>query len=754
MPAAGDVERVIARTSWAVLVVGMTINQLVSMTASERVSQTVLVVMMGVFFPLLLARLGVAWWRHHRRRMALALLLSAVMTWSLGAMIVNANKVETEQQFPAPGEFLFLISYLGMVAYLTLDIDYRQRLTLRGWLDLAVICGGTACLASLLLVTPIRVASGEQGISLLLALVYPIADTVLALAALSQWLRRVRSDWRKSLLLVSAFALLACADSSFALLVSAHSYQFSVVSQALWGLAFALLVEAACRQKQPAVRALPKAAGTTVLVSAGAVALAVLAIHPDETLSYYVLPPAVVTSVCVGARLVLALRDANKAAEAFAPSLTDDLTNLPNRRAVRARLRERLRDRLNDDRALALMLLDVDRFKEINDSLGHRAGDTVLGLVAVRLVDAVGSGAMVARLGGDEFAIILESPDEIELLEVARFLLEELARPLSVDGIEICPTGSIGVAVATGDVTDAGEIMRRADVAMYQAKNSGSGAALYDIQLDDFTRSHLRFAEELRRGLADGQIEVWYQPQFVAGTSRIAALEALVRWRHPTEGVISPVSFLPAVRRAGLMGTLSDAVVRQTVSDLCRLQGLGPDVHVAVNCAPLELLDPAFLSHLLDVLKRNEVAPDRLVLEITEDSFLVDAEQTREVLHRLRDHGVQVSVDDYGTGFSSLTYLRNLPIQELKIDRSLIANVAGDERSRMIVASTIQLTRALDMRSVAEGVENAVELDALVSMGIDRVQGYHLARPMPLAELVARFGDRGSEPHYEGMDHR
>ncbi|WP_456696706.1 putative bifunctional diguanylate cyclase/phosphodiesterase [Aeromicrobium sp. P5_D10] len=721
---------VVARVSWAVLILGLSANQFAQSVAHQK-SPEILLTSLSIFFPLLLLRIALAAALSPGRRSTLLLLLAAVATWSLGSMSVNAARMDAQAHFPARGEWLFLVSYLGMAGYLLRDVDRRQPRPARGWLDVAIICGGTFCLASLLLITPIQLASGQEGISLLLALIYPLADVILALVVLGQSLLLVRSDRLKSLMMGTAFLLLAGADSGFALQVSARTYDFGNISNVLWGTSFALLVAAACRPEQSVIRAIPKVAGTTVLVGAGIVALAVLTIRPDNTLAYYILPPALLTMAAVAGRLALALRDANRANEAFALSKTDDLTKLPNRRAVRTWLSEGLADR----QPLALMLLDLDGFKEINDSLGHRAGDTVLMLVAVRIREAVDSHVRVARLGGDEFAIILDTTDEIVLMETAHSVIAELAKPIIVDEIEICPSGSIGVTVALASDMDGTEILRRADVAMYQAKNSGLGAALYDAQLDEFSRSRLQLAEELRRAFTNGQIEVWYQPQLDAATMEVCGLEALVRWRHPTQGLISPVSFLPAARRAGLMGQLSDVVARQAVDDFhTRLQA-GIDVRVAINCAPPELLGPSFLTHLYACIAEWEIPEDRLVLEVTEDSFLADPHHTREVLLGLRSHGVQVSIDDYGTGFSSLTYLRNLPVQELKIDRTLIGNIAVDDRIRMIVASTIQLAHALDMRIVAEGVENAADLAALVAMGIDTVQGYHLARPMPSSQI-------------------
>lgn len=729
-------EAIVAPLPWVAIIVGVTVSQ-VALSVTQHKNPAILLTTLSIYFPLLVLRLSLAAINQPARRTSLLVLLAAIATWSLGSLSVNAARVSAKTEFPAPGEWLFLLSYLGMVGYLIRDVDRRQSRPARGWLDIVIICGGTACLASLLLVTPIRLTSDQEGFALLLALIYPLADMILALVVLGQALLQLRIDRRKSLMLGVSFVLLMFADSGFALQRSANTYDFGDFSYALWGGGFALLVAAACRPEKSLIRSVPKAAGTPILVGAGLVALAELTIRPDETLALFMLPPAVLTLTAVAARLALALRDANRANEAFALSQTDDLTMLPNRRAVRAWLAEGLANRT----PLALMLLDLDGFKEINDSLGHRAGDMVLKLVGVRMLEAVDPRARVARLGGDEFAVILEITDEIELMESAHGVLIELAKPIDIEGIEISASGSIGVTVALPGDTDSSDILRRADVAMYQAKDSGLGVALYDAQLDEFSRSRLELAEELRKGITDGQIEVWYQPQVDAATMQVAGLEALVRWRHPTQGVISPVSFLPAARRAGLMGQLSEVVASQAIRDLQVRWKTDVDLRVAINCAPPELLGPTFLPYLYAAIAEWGVPADRLVLEVTEDSFLADPQHTRDVLLELRSHGVQVAIDDYGTGFSSLTYLRNLPVQELKIDRSLCGNVATDERSWMIVASTVQLAHALGMRIVAEGVENAADLDSLAEMGIDMLQGYHLARPMPSSEIAQWLRD-------------
>jgi hypothetical protein len=358
-------QAIVAPLPWAVMLIGLVVNQ-IALSVNDRETPAILLTALTIFFPLLVLRLALAAFLHPGRRMALLILLAAILTWSLGSISVNAAREAGDAEFPGRGEWLFLISYLGMAGYLLRDVDRRQSRPARAWLDIVIICGGTACLASLLLVMPVRIASHQEGVSLLLALIYPLADLILALVVLGQSLMQTRIDRRKSWMIGTSFVLLACADSGFALQASANTYDFGNLSYGVWGVGFSLLVAAACRPAQTVIRAVPKAAGSPLLVGAGLVALAVLAIRPDDTLAYYTLPPAVLTLASVAARMALALRDANQATEAFALSHTDDLTKLPNRRAVRAWLTSGLDART----PMALMLLDLDGFKEINDPGG------------------------------------------------------------------------------------------------------------------------------------------------------------------------------------------------------------------------------------------------------------------------------------------------------------------------------------------------------------------------------------------------
>jgi EAL domain-containing protein (putative c-di-GMP-specific phosphodiesterase class I) len=272
---------------------------------------------------------------------------------------------------------------------------------------------------------------------------------------------------------------------------------------------------------------------------------------------------------------------------------------------------------------------------------------------------------------------------------------------------------------------------------MYQAKTGGGGAALYERARDEFSRERLRIVDELRHGIANNQLVLWYQPQIDAATQQVRGFEALVRWNHPRQGLLSPVAFLPAARHAGLMPAISESVIRRATTDLVKWQEAGMTAPVSLNCAPPELLSGVFVRQLAAATASAGLRPDDFVIEVTEDSFISDPERARELVLQLRNRGLQVSIDDYGTGFSSLAYLRDLPIDELKIDRSFVRTITTDRRSEMIVESTIRMAHALDLRVVAEGVEDAATAAKLIATGADVLQGYHLARPMPAEEVVA-----------------
>ena len=465
-----------------------------------------------------------------------------------------------------------------------------------------------------------------------------------------------------------------------------------------------------------------------------AVGVAVLALRPAGDTGLFLSLPTGITLLGVSGRLVLALHDGRRASAALARSHTDELTGLPNRSG----LRERIDLSIARGTGLVVAILDLDGFKDVNDTLGHLAGDAFIKLVGKRIREAVPALATVARLRGDEFGILAPRGDVQLMTETAHEILAALGEPVSVDGIDITPAASIGIVKwAAGEGVDSKELLRRAEVAIYLAKGSSRSKVVhYDPRHDGFSKERLRVADELRRSIANGEIDVWYQPQIDASTMGTCAVEALVRWRHPTEGLLSPVTFLPAARRAGLMPLLSAKVVRRAVADAAAWRRSGIDVRVTVNCAPPELLSGMFVPHLKEAITAAGLPPDRIVLEVTEDSFIGEPERVRELIQDVRDFGVHVAIDDYGTGFSSLAYLRDFAVDELKLDRSFVSAIGFDDRSRTIVASTIRMASELGLRTVAEGVEDASTAADLIAMGVTALQGFRIARPMPAVDVA------------------
>jgi diguanylate cyclase len=721
--------------TWFVVFFGFPANLAITGGPDSEI-QLAHVLTLGVFFLLVLSRLLIAATISSRRKAALLVLFTGITFWAAGSVVLNASSQPDLTRFPAPGEWLFLASYLAIAGYLVLDEAHWQQSTPVAWLDAVVVCGGTTCLAGTLLITPLGQTDGS-GVPLLLALLYPMIDTALALLVVGQVMLRVRASGLKSLALCGGLLLFAVADLNFVTHLAGGTYEFNVLDGLAWAGGFGLLAEAACLRRTVNAQ-VPRRAGPGLMIIAAFVATGLLALHPHTGLGIYLTVPAVLTLVAAGGRLMLALREANGAAEAFALSRTDDLTLLPNRRSVYARLDEAM----TSGGQLGLMLLDLDGFKEVNDTLGHAAGDSVLQLVAHRVRQALPSSVLVGRLGGDEYAIVMDSHDPLLLLETANVVLDVVRQPTLVDGIELSTSASIGITSRTAQDTKATELLRRADVAMYQAKATRAGALIYDAHSDDFSRQRLRLAEELRRAITDDQLVMYYQPQLDAATLQVCGLEALVRWQHPQQGLLSPIEFLPAARRDGLMLGLSEAVSRLVIADLRRWRANGLNPRVSLNCAPPELLSGVFLPRLYEAMAQAQLPPESLVIEVTEDTFIAEPERARTVLTDMRAHRLQVAIDDYGTGFSSLSYLRDLPVQELKVDRTFISAITTDQRSRMIVSSTFQLAKGLGMRTVAEGVENAATAADLIALGVDVLQGYHVARPMPFAEVESWVRER------------
>ena len=415
----------------------------------------------------------------------------------------------------------------------------------------------------------------------------------------------------------------------------------------------------------------------------------------------------------------------------------DALTGLPNRSSFERIVDHALQHQLlAPDQFAVVMLMDLDRFKEVNDTLGHHAGDAVLNDFARRLAGLLGPGEVLARLAGDEFALLTFRSLE-GTHEMAVKLLDEARQPFVIDGLDVVVTMSIGVAPAVHEVREATSLLRQADIAMYTAKNRHSGYELYSDTIDRRTPARLSMLGDLRNALEGSDLQVFLQPKLDLASGVVIGVEALARWSHPRRGWVAPEDFVPVAEETGLIKQLTDQVLETSVGQLRQLRGLGHHLGLAVNLSTHDLLDELLPERVMRHLDRHEVDPTLLTLEITESSLLIDAPRARTTIERLNQFGVRLAVDDFGTGYSSLSYLRHLPVSELKIDRSFVANVLFDEQDEVIVRSIIDLGHNLGMQVVAEGVETDEVLSRLKGFDCDVAQGFGICRPVPLDSFVA-----------------
>jgi diguanylate cyclase len=421
----------------------------------------------------------------------------------------------------------------------------------------------------------------------------------------------------------------------------------------------------------------------------------------------------------------------------------DALTDLPNREVLFERTDRALAFAGRRGASVAVLLIDLDRFKEVNDTLGHHNGDRLLVEVAARFARVLGPTHTLARLGGDEFAVLLpEVAGEAAADVVADDLLAALERPVDLDGLTVSVGGSIGIALAPRDGDSADVLLQRADVAMYTAKESRGPVAHYRLGDDRYSRERLGLLGEMRGALKSGQLALYFQPKAEVGSGRISGMEALLRWEHPQRGLLLPGEFIPVVEHTGLIDVVTPYVVERALVQCGTWAAAGHDLRVSVNVSVRNITDRAFPGRVARLLTASPVPADRLVLEITESALMTEPETGLEVIRELKALGVGLSIDDYGSGYSSLAYLQGLPVDELKIDRQFVQHLATRRTDRAIVRSTIELGQSLGLLVVAEGVEDASTWNVLADLECDLVQGYHLGRPMPADEVVAWMSRR------------
>jgi diguanylate cyclase (GGDEF)-like protein/PAS domain S-box-containing protein len=437
-------------------------------------------------------------------------------------------------------------------------------------------------------------------------------------------------------------------------------------------------------------------------------------------------------------------------------ALHDDLTDLPNRSLFTDRLQQAILAATREGKSLAVMVLDLDRFKEINDALGHHSGDQVLQRVSTLLQETLRDSDTVARFGGDEFAILLAGADEAGAVRAAAKVAGVLARPLDFEGQMLYVEASIGIALFPRHGNDPTTLLQRADVAMYQAKRMSSGYAVYRPAQDRHAGERLALIAGLRRAIDHGELVLHYQPKVLIAGGAVEGAEALVRWHHPQHGLIPPARFIGLAEQTGLIRPLTFWVLTEAIAQGAEWRDAGFDLHVCLNLSVRNLHDPELVPTVDRLLRKHGLDPARVVLEITETALAVDPPQARLTVERLAALGVKLSIDDFGTGYSSLAYLQQLPVHRIKIDRSFVLGMMGGGREEGIVRSIIDLGHNLGLHVVAEGVETREMLEHLSTMGCDVAQGYYLSHPLPPGEFVGWLRDRWRQaeraPHVVVVD--
>lgn len=416
---------------------------------------------------------------------------------------------------------------------------------------------------------------------------------------------------------------------------------------------------------------------------------------------------------------------------------TDTLTGLLNRAAFTAALSERVAQARADDEPLALFVINLDRFKHLNDSLGHTGADLLLAEVGARLKADAARGELVGRLAGDEFALISA---DLDIARRAERLVAVLSQPVSIHGRGLAPGVSVGVALCPQDATDAGDLQRFADRALHRAKTLGGRRwSAFDAELKAENERRRTLETELRRAIPAGEIEPWFQPVVDCSDGRTMGVEVLCRWRHPEQGLLAPAAFIPIAEELGLIGRIDEAVFEAACARAAPWVAEGLIANVSCNVSPRDLMDPGFSRKLIGRLARTDLPPTALTVEITETFLLQDMALARRHIERLAARGVNVALDDFGTGYSNLRAVMNLPIQTVKLDRSLIDDVARNPRVSKLVSSMMHAARALGVSVVAEGVEEEAQAIILRAAGCDRMQGYWFARPMDAQAMETRL---------------
>ena len=675
-------------------------------------------------------------------RLAWACFAIAGSCWTAGDLYFLLV-VRTQRPMPVPSwaDAGYLAFYPPLWCGLVLLLRRQSTAVPRSvWLDGVVGALAAAAVASAFALPTILRDAHRPAATVATELTYPVADVLLVclligVYALFRW--QVPRTW---LLLGAGLGAFAVTDTSFLFRSAAGSYVLGTTWDAGWALGAVLVAIAAWQMPAGRQQQVRLVGGATLVVAllSSVLALAVLIYGCLRPLHVAPIALAALSVLAALARTALSFREVQSLAQARHEAHTDDLTGLANRRQLYVRLSRAL-SKPEPERSVAVLMIDLDRFKQVNDSFGHAVGDALLRLAGVRLGEALRSSDLLARIGGDEFAVLLQPTDERNAGTVAKRLRDVLQTPFVINEVTLHIDASIGIAIYPAHGTDTHELLRHADTAMYQAKANGTGWQTYNPSRDDRATDRLATTEALRTALYTDQLVLHYQPKLDLTAGCIVGVEALVRWEHPDRGLVYPDDFLPLAEAAGLMPALTTIVLDQALRQCANWRAAGRDLTVAVNLSPTNLLDPE-MPNLVEALLTNLGLPaSALHVEITETVVMTDPEHSIDNLRRFHELGVRLAIDDFGIGNSSLTYLSTLPIHDIKLDKSFVIAMSGNgppaARARAIVESTITLARALGLELIAEGVETADTLTELTRLGATFAQGYYLSRPLPAHTL-------------------
>jgi len=683
-------------------------------------------------------------------RVAWGLLALGMVSWALATVVWSAFlKDLAAPPYPSVADALYLGFYPP--AYAALILLLRPLVRSVGvslWLDGVVgVLAISAIGAAFLLPSIVADTSGDTAV-VATNLAYPLCDLALIAMVVGGFVLTSGHPGRAWSLIGAGLILFAVADTIYLLEVAKGTFSEGTWLDSIWPAGMVLLALAAGRSPERRVThgsrpTLAVAISLPLLLALSSVV--VLVYGNFERINAPATFLASLAVVFALARLFLSFREIRQLGESRRQATTDELTGLPNRRGFFQRLnRELSRGRANGT-PVTLVISDLDGFKELNDTLGHHAGDTLLQQLGPRMLDVLRYDDMVARLGGDEFAVLLPNCDAERAAAIVADVCDTLDQPFTIDGLRFHVEASFGIATFPEHADTADLLVRCADVAMYQAKDTQTSSEVYASDRDTNSRERLSLLADLRSAMDNQELELYYQPKVDLRTDQVSGVEALIRWNHPERGLLQPVEFLPYVERLTLMRPLTLYVLDAALAQVRRWRDDGLDLAVAVNLAVPNLLDTGLPDDLRELLERHGVPADRLCLEVTENIILADPERVLSVLLALKQTGVSLALDDFGAGASSLAYLKRLPLDELKIDKSFVLAMEESQADAVIVRSTTDLAHRLGMRVVAEGVETAATLRDLQRAGCEEAQGYLLSRPVPAAGFEKWLRERRSE---------